>query len=121
MIEICLDLDMNEIIPRLFLGSQKATMDASILELLGITHILSVGAPARNCPANSVNRYIDIRDSHEQDLLAILPEAVEFIKDGMSQEQGKVFVHCLKGISRSTSCIMAYLINSQQITQPEAF
>ena len=47
------------------------------------------------------------------DLEAILPEAVEFIKQGLAaSDNSKVLVHCLKGISRSASVVIAYLINT---------
>ena len=37
------NLYMNEIIPNLWLGAQKATTDKQVLETIGITHILSIG------------------------------------------------------------------------------
>ena len=70
---------MNEILPGLWLGSQKATLEASNLEKARITHILSVGCSAKKIPNGCLNKYIDIRDSHEMDLESILPEAIGFI------------------------------------------
>ena len=51
---------MNEILPGLFLGSQKATESADVLAQLGITHILSVGVPTLATAANTVCKFIDI-------------------------------------------------------------
>ena len=54
--------------------------------------------------------FIDIRDQHDSDLVAILPEAVSFIKDALTGEHEKVLVHCMRGKSRSARCVIAYLV-----------
>ena len=42
-------------------------------------------------------------------------EAALFIKNAL-KNNGKVFVHCWAGISRSTSCICAYLMMEHHLT-----
>ena len=39
----------------------------------------------------------------------VLPHAVEFIKSCLDQK-GKILVHCFAGMSRSASCVIAYMM-----------
>ena len=48
-----------------------------------------------------------------------MPEAVAFITEALSSG-GKILVHCVAGISRSASCVIAYLMKSKQIGYEEA-
>ena len=55
------------------------------------------------------------------DLEAILPQAVDFIKQALTDsEENKVLVHCFKGVSRGGSVVIAYLINTLSITSEKA-
>jgi len=37
------------------------------------------------------------------------PQAIAFIKEGM-QQGGGVLVHCFAGVSRSASCVIAFMM-----------
>ncbi|KIW16204.1 hypothetical protein PV08_06255 [Exophiala spinifera] len=57
-----------------------------------------------------VLKFLKLRDVSTDDLLEILGEACEFIKSSMSNDDGGVLVHCAKGISRSASVILAFVM-----------
>ncbi len=46
------------------------------------------------------------------------PVAIQYIKDAMSE--GAVLVHCYAGISRSASCVIAFLMQECGLTFMEA-
>ena len=48
-------------------------------------------------------------DNHKQDLLLVLEQSFSFINQARDLN-GKVLVHCFKGVSRSAAIICAYLI-----------
>ena len=58
-------------------------------------------------------RHIGIQDSQESDLLSILPMTNAFIREGLADGEGKVLVHCIGGISRSSAVVIGYIIESQ--------
>mmetsp|Transcript_31333 Transcript_31333/g.69751 ORF Transcript_31333/g.69751 Transcript_31333/m.69751 type:complete len:217 (-) Transcript_31333:840-1490(-) len=99
------------ILPNLFLGSQMHERDFSLLQANGITHILQVGVELRcSHPAYFTYKQVPLYDLEEGDLLSLLPQCFEFIKQG--QAAGKVLVHCMAGVSRSASVVIAYLMTA---------
>ena len=61
---------------------------------------------------------INVLDMPYVNLMKHFPEAIKFIKEGMAN--GGVFVHCYAGISRSASCVIAYLMSEHNMTFYEA-
>lgn len=59
-------------------------------------------------------------DSSNQSLLRHFPAAIAFIKDGMSRG-GSVLVHCYAGVSRSATCVIAYLMQERDMNFEDAF
>lgn len=99
-----------------------AGSDAGNLTRLGITHILCVLVPDEtNKLANFANRKIlSVQDWSSEKILPLLSEAVEYI-DSALKEGGRVLVHCRGGRSRSSTCVIAYIMWKQRISMEEAF
>ena len=64
-------------------------------------------------------KVISIPDTSNQQLIRHFPAAISFIKEGMMK--GGVLVHCYAGVSRSASCVIAYLMQERDMKFQEAF
>mmetsp|Transcript_28258 Transcript_28258/g.60185 ORF Transcript_28258/g.60185 Transcript_28258/m.60185 type:complete len:182 (+) Transcript_28258:85-630(+) len=107
----------SEILPWLFLGGRRnADNEKELVERTKVTHILNV---AKECDLDRrlhgmfVYKKIEMHDSRDFDLLGNIADAVQFIKDAHEcSAENRVLVHCVQGISRSTSVVVAYLVES---------
>lgn len=110
----------SKIVDQLYLGNIKAATDKKLLKRHGITHVLQVAGGFRPMFQNDfVYKVIEVGDVASANLLRHLPAAIQFIKDGM--RQGGVLVHCFAGVSRSATCVIAYLMQERQMQFEQAF
>ena len=64
----------------LYLGGIAAADDAAYLRALGISHLLSLGEKPDRVPNSEVHqKFIDIDDVPDADLLSILDDAVQYV------------------------------------------
>ena len=63
-------------------------------------------------------KVINAKDEGNWNMLDQLDEAADFIK--ASREKGNILVHCAAGISRSTTCLIAYYIKYKEMDMNSA-
>lgn len=104
------EFNIHEIVPSLFIGDIASAFNAGELEKLGITHIvtaiLGVG-PIFPDKFTYIN--IPLRDIPTENINAHFKKSNEFIKNAIDGG-GKVFIHCICGVSRSATLLAAFLI-----------
>lgn len=104
---------MQEISPRLFLGSEKASAKLEPLASAGIRLIVCVMAEGRPPPRFSEQgityKVIAVEDDPEENLLAHFLSACRQMSD-VHVAGGAVLVHCRAGASRSAAVVTAYLM-----------
>lgn len=102
---------MSQILERLYLGGYSDAKDLKKLEKLGITHIAAIAAEAGPYFQGCFS-YLHIKayDSSSFKLFPWFEEVANFIYNALEKENGVVLVHCQMGISRSASCVIAYLM-----------
>lgn len=113
--------DAHHIVDGVWLGSFFAACnETKIRNELQVTHVVSVATGL--APVHDGIEYlvIDVRDVPEEDLLRHLDGAVDFIESALKKNKGKVFVHCMAGISRSATVVAAWLIRTKQMKPAEA-
>ena len=64
--------------------------------------------------------HVPIVDFPTEDLRGHLDTLCDFIHDALSEQQNKVLVHCLAGLSRSPAVVIAYLMKHHNMTFAEA-
>lgn len=62
-----------------------------------------------------VQKLIILDDTVDEDLLAKLGEACDWIDECISSNDGGVLVHCLIGQSRSASVVIAYIMRKEKL------
>ncbi len=104
-----------EIIPHLFLGSIGSASNLKQLQNCKITHILCCASGIKNFFPNDFKYLnLDILDSEKVNIKQYFEQTNKFIGDAI-KNNGNVLVHCHAGISRSSTILMAYIMNSQKM------
>jgi len=102
-----------EIIPHLYLGNKTDSSVLTLLQKADITHILNVTHDLPNVFEDSRSyEYLKlpVQDNWDGNVMDLFPKAYSFIDSAVSSG-GNVLVHCLGGISRSSTIIIAYLMH----------
>lgn len=101
---------MSKITDNIFLGNYYNAMNYQWLAGKKITHVLNC-AKEIPCTYNKklIYKHIKGNDIPTFKLLPYLHEAADFINE-VVKSKGRVLVHCAAGISRSTTCLIAYFM-----------
>mmetsp|Transcript_24220 Transcript_24220/g.33960 ORF Transcript_24220/g.33960 Transcript_24220/m.33960 type:complete len:719 (-) Transcript_24220:67-2223(-) len=101
----------DEIIDRLFLGDADSAADFDQLTDRGITHIVSLIGSEPIYKEHFEYLIIDSLDTGEHDMISNFPKINSFIHK--ARDSGAVLVHCQKGVSRSSTAVIAYIMSMQ--------
>lgn len=97
------------------LGGRDDANDKSLMRNLGITHVLNVAQQLTNSFEGSfVYLKLNIIDNADVDLTPYIKPAISFIKH-VESIGGRVLVHCIAGVSRSVSMILAHLMSHHRM------
>lgn len=103
--------DAHEIVPGIYLGNFRVASNYTILQTIGITHVLNTAIEHPNYFENKglIYKHLPLEDSPSEDISQFFEDSYKFI-DNAIQTGGKVLVHCHAGISRSTTILASYMI-----------
>ncbi|KAK6741823.1 hypothetical protein RB195_009599 [Necator americanus] len=106
-----LGTEMNEIIPNLYLGSLRDATDVDQLKKHRIQYIVSVHDLTAHHPAHENLKVLKIQlsDCSSADISSHFATTNQFIHNARLK-QAAVLVHCLAGVSRSATVVVAYLM-----------
>ncbi|XP_037919194.1 dual specificity protein phosphatase 13 isoform X2 [Hermetia illucens] len=124
------DVDCDEVYPGIFIGDAAAAKNKVYLRLMGITHVLNTAEGSRYGQVDTGHSYyrdvptmrymgFPMMDQPTTDISRYFYIAAKFIENAVNSG-GKVLVHCLVGMSRSATCVLAYLMICRKMTAVEA-
>ena len=116
---------LSEIIPNfLYVSSYNATKNRELLEKNKITHIINCAADFCENVFEQENKFtylsFYLKDHVLENIECIFYECIKFIEN-VREKGGRVLIHCIQGISRSVSIVMAYIIFTKKISYDKAF
>ncbi|KAH0619317.1 hypothetical protein JD844_019304 [Phrynosoma platyrhinos] len=110
---------MNKVLPGLFLGNFIDAKDFDQLSRHNITHIISIHeSPQPYIPGITYLRIV-LPDTPEANIKKHFKKCIHFIHS-CRLHGGCCLVHCLAGISRSTTIVLAYIMTVTQASWREA-
>ena len=105
---------MHYIIDNIYLGDSEAASNEDYLKKHNITAVV-------NCAIEHISNYKDLNflelklyDYEYQNLFPMFEIAYKFIKNNSRKKDNYILIHCMAGISRSTSLVVFYLMKEKK-------
>uniref|UniRef100_A0A8C4WWI7 Dual specificity phosphatase 22a n=1 Tax=Eptatretus burgeri TaxID=7764 RepID=A0A8C4WWI7_EPTBU len=105
---------MTKIIDGLYLGNYHDSKDREQLSRNNITHIVSIHDYPKPELADMKYLCLNASDCSSQDLTRYFKDCVKFIHE-CRLKGGGCLVHCMAGISRSTTVVLVYLMTVTEL------
>ena len=105
----------------LFQGDGKQATSKKVLEDIGITHVVNITVEYENAFPDLVDYlHLKFRDELESKMEHRLSSAADYIADAI-RGGGRVLVHCVQGISRSSTITLSFLMKYHAWTLENAY
>ena len=105
--ELGMSYNIDKITNNIYLGNIKGLSEKEYLKTEKIKSILSLTkeTPKIDDELNINQKILPIDDLYSENIIKYFKECIEFIDNN-----GKIFVHCECGVSRSATIVIAYLM-----------
>ncbi|XP_056149732.1 dual specificity protein phosphatase 22-B [Lampris incognitus] len=110
---------INKVLPDLYLGNFKDARDREQLARNNITHILSIHDSAAPILQEMTYLCISAADLPTQNLTQYFKQSIMFMHESRLKGEG-CLVHCLAGVSRSVTLVVAYIMTVTGLGWQEA-
>ncbi|ESN95355.1 hypothetical protein HELRODRAFT_86834 [Helobdella robusta] len=111
---------ISQILPFLYIGNERDSLNAQLLADRHVTHVINVTSHLPMPLPGIQYKRIPASDSSCQNLKQYFDEAIKFIDEARSSN-GRVMVHCQAGVSRSATIAMAYIMTRYRVSMMKAF
>lgn len=105
------------------LGARKTLEKENVTHILSVLNDLPTGnyghVAAKNPFEGFKHLKLDILDVEDENIMQFFPQTNAFIQEAVDNGSS-VLVHCIAGVSRSVTCVCAYLMQANNWTPDEA-
>ncbi|XP_033755518.1 dual specificity protein phosphatase 3-like isoform X2 [Pecten maximus] len=119
----------NEVYPGIIIGDKECSKNKRHLKAIGVTHVVNCCQGIKPNQINTDVTYfrdsgiafhgIQAMDHSSYNMTPHFNMAAKFI-DKALESNGKVYVHCMMGISRSATIVLAFLLLKRNLRLMEA-
>jgi len=108
-------IDCDEVFPGIYLGNGATVKKKEYLKSIGVSHVLNaaefrgVNVGEDFFGSNFEYKGLRVEDTPQTQICRHFMEVAEFLDRALSSD-GKCFVNCVFGKSRSTTCVVVYLM-----------
>ena len=103
--------EATPVMDRIYVGGESPALNLSLLQKLGITHIVNCAADTTACAFEAAGQFeylcVHINDSVNDGITSHIPAVFSFLDDCLSRPEGRCLIHCTQGVSRSVSFCVA--------------
>ncbi len=103
--------EATPVMDRVYVGGESPALNLSLLQKLGITHIVNCAADTTACAFEAAGHFkyfrVHINDSVNDGITSHIPAVFTFLDDCLSNPEGRCLIHCTQGVSRSVSFCVA--------------
>ena len=111
--------NIDKITDKIYLGDIDGANEINYLKQEGITHIISLVGETYSPEYEEglfKRKIIDIDDCSTENIFQYFKKCIEFI-----EQSSKIFIHCMAGVSRSASIVIAYLLWKERKSYNETY
>lgn len=115
-------MDPNHVTDNIYIGSILSSTSLCGMKKFGITHVATIGEEL-SCkyPDDFIYHKRVVYDSPKENVQKLFDETTTFIHNASLNKDNKILVHCVAGISRSATFVIAYLIRYKKMSPQEAY
>ena len=107
--------DLNEVYENIYVGNISTACNKEKLEELGIKNVITaVSGVPEIYPKDFNYKLVDVLDITKENMIPVFDDTSQFIDESL-KNGGKVYVHCMCGVSRSVTIVCAYLAKKHNI------
>ena len=118
--------EANHIADHIFLGSEKCASDFNFLAKNNITRVLVIGRHIEQffeTDPRFTYLQIPINDETTENIRQYFDQCFAFIEERLAKDgetEGNLLVHCVAGMSRSPTVVIAYLMEKYSLSAADA-
>ena len=104
----------------IFLSNLEQALNTEFLKTNKITHILTIG-PEITKSTTRTHLIIPLLDLESTNILIHLEKCINFISNSITTPNNNILIHCVAGVSRSSTVLIAYVMKTSCFSVMDSF